>query len=89
MSILQPDSIGDGESVEAIFDDKFIDSLLEEVSNISEVTLIHFVENTMWVTFKEGSAALSALKLNGIEVNDSWREKFRFSTFHFEIQMVV
>ncbi len=65
---MQPESIGEGESVEAIFDDKFIDSLLEEVSSISEVTLIHFVENTMWVTFKEGAAALAALKLNGIEV---------------------
>ncbi|CAG0923524.1 unnamed protein product [Notodromas monacha] len=67
--VITPESLTDGGNVEAIFDDKFIDTLLEEFSSISEVILIRFVENTMWVTFKEGSAALSALKLNGLEVN--------------------
>ncbi|XP_076974961.1 synaptojanin-1 isoform X1 [Tamandua tetradactyla] len=50
------------------FDDALIDELLQQFANFGEVILIRFVEDKMWVTFLEGSSALSALSLNGKEL---------------------
>uniref|UniRef100_A0A287B624 Synaptojanin-1 n=2 Tax=Sus scrofa TaxID=9823 RepID=A0A287B624_PIG len=50
------------------FDDALIDELLQQFTNFGEVILIRFVEDKMWVTFLEGSSALSALELNGKEL---------------------
>uniref|UniRef100_A0A8C4LGX1 Synaptojanin-1 n=1 Tax=Equus asinus asinus TaxID=83772 RepID=A0A8C4LGX1_EQUAS len=50
------------------FDDALIDELLQQFTNFGEVILIRFVEDKMWVTFLEGSSALSVLNLNGKEV---------------------
>ncbi|XP_006862597.1 PREDICTED: synaptojanin-1 isoform X5 [Chrysochloris asiatica] len=50
------------------FDDALIDELLQQFANFGEVILIRFVEDKMWVTFLEGSSALSALNLNGKEL---------------------
>nr|XP_033803831.1 synaptojanin-1 isoform X2 [Geotrypetes seraphini] len=50
------------------FDDRLIDELLQQLSSYGEVILIRFVEDKMWVTFLEGSSALSVLKLDDIEV---------------------
>ncbi|TKC36239.1 hypothetical protein EI555_020301 [Monodon monoceros] len=50
------------------FDDALIDELLQQFTNFGEVTLIRFVEDKMWVTFLEGSSALSVLSLNGKEL---------------------
>ncbi|XP_015674973.1 synaptojanin-1 [Protobothrops mucrosquamatus] len=50
------------------FDDNLIDELLQKFATYGEVILIRFVEDKMWVTFLEGSSALSVLDLNGIEV---------------------
>ncbi|XP_053312664.1 synaptojanin-1 isoform X2 [Spea bombifrons] len=50
------------------FDDSLIDELLQQFAGYGEVILIRFVENRMWVTFLEGSSALDALSLNGVEV---------------------
>ncbi|XP_030058011.1 synaptojanin-1 isoform X1 [Microcaecilia unicolor] len=55
-------------SEEHCFDDSLIDELLQQFSSYGEVILIRFVEDKMWVTFLEGSSALSVLKLDGIEV---------------------
>ncbi|XP_074156862.1 synaptojanin-1 isoform X4 [Sminthopsis crassicaudata] len=52
------------------FDDILIDELLQQFANYGEVILIRFVEDKMWVTFLEGSSALSVLSLNGKEVLD-------------------
>ncbi|XP_072471179.1 synaptojanin-1 isoform X9 [Notamacropus eugenii] len=52
------------------FDDILIDELLQQFANYGEVTLIRFVEDKMWVTFLEGSSALSVLSLNGKELLD-------------------
>ena len=51
-----------------MFDDSFINLLLGELTAVGEVILIRFVENTMWVTFTDGTAALAAAKLNNIQV---------------------
>nr|CAD7588646.1 unnamed protein product [Timema genevievae] len=45
-----------------IFDDNFIMTLLQELSQIGEVILVRFVEDTMWVTFRDGQCALVAAK---------------------------
>ncbi|KAM6162394.1 synaptojanin-1 isoform 3-T3 [Erethizon dorsatum] len=50
------------------FDDAMIDELLQQFANFGEVILIRFVEDKMWVTFLEGSSALSVLSLNGKEL---------------------
>ncbi|XP_014683066.3 synaptojanin-1 isoform X8 [Equus asinus] len=50
------------------FDDALIDELLQQFTNFGEVILIRFVEDKMWVTFLEGSSALSVLNLNGKEL---------------------
>ncbi|XP_069886688.1 synaptojanin-1 isoform X9 [Dipodomys merriami] len=50
------------------FDDALIDELLRQFANFGEVILIRFVEDKMWVTFLEGSSALSVLSLNGKEL---------------------
>ncbi|XP_036599064.1 synaptojanin-1 isoform X3 [Trichosurus vulpecula] len=52
------------------FDDILIDELLQQFANYGEVTLIRFVEDKMWVTFLEGSSALSVLSLSGKEFLD-------------------
>nr|XP_015104821.1 synaptojanin-1 isoform X6 [Vicugna pacos] len=50
------------------FDDTLIDELLQQFTHFGEVILIRFVEDKMWVTFLEGSSALSVLSLNGKEL---------------------
>ncbi|XP_046955746.1 synaptojanin-1 isoform X5 [Lynx rufus] len=50
------------------FDDALIDELLQQFTDFGEVILIRFVEDKMWVTFLEGSSALSVLNLNGKEL---------------------
>lgn len=45
-----------------VFDDNFMMSLLQELSQIGEVILVRFVEDTMWITFRDGQCALAAAK---------------------------
>ncbi|XP_049845566.1 synaptojanin-1-like [Schistocerca gregaria] len=45
---------------EDLFDDNFMMALLQELSQIGEVILVRFVEDTMWVTFHDGQCALVA-----------------------------
>ncbi|XP_039084275.1 synaptojanin-1 isoform X2 [Hyaena hyaena] len=52
----------------SFFDDALIDELLQQFTDFGEVILIRFVEDKMWVTFLEGSSALSVLNLNGKEL---------------------
>ncbi|XP_069684733.1 synaptojanin-1 isoform X2 [Periplaneta americana] len=49
-------------SGEDVFDDNFMMVLLQELSQIGEVILVRFVEDTMWVTFRDGQCALAAAK---------------------------
>ncbi|XP_070494173.1 synaptojanin-1 [Chironomus tepperi] len=49
----------DGES---IYDENITATLVQELAEFGEVTLVRFVGETMWVTFKEGQAALAAIK---------------------------
>jgi len=45
-----------------VFDDNFMMVLLQELSQIGEVILVRFVEDTMWVTFRDGQCTLAARK---------------------------
>lgn len=57
------------EEEDGIYDENVTAALVQELSEIGEVTLVRFVGETMWVTFKDGQAALSAVKHKGnIEV---------------------
>ncbi|XP_027758788.1 synaptojanin-1 isoform X5 [Empidonax traillii] len=61
-------SIRSSSAEENYFDDNLIDDLLQKFASYGEVILIRFVEDKMWVTFLEGSSALSVMKLDGIEL---------------------
>ncbi|KAL9867513.1 synaptojanin-1 isoform 3-T3 [Geothlypis trichas] len=61
-------SIRSPSAEENYFDDNLIDALLQKFASYGEVILIRFVEDKMWVTFLEGSSALSVLSLNGTEL---------------------
>lgn len=61
--------VDDGEgSGEDVFDDNFMMVLLQELSQIGEVILVRFVEDTMWVTFRDGQCALMAAKKGTTQV---------------------
>ncbi|XP_041330457.1 synaptojanin-1 isoform X2 [Pyrgilauda ruficollis] len=61
-------SIRSSSAEENYFDDNLIDDLLQKFASYGEVILIRFVEDKMWVTFLEGSSALSVMNLNGVEL---------------------
>ncbi|XP_063812516.1 synaptojanin-1 isoform X3 [Pseudophryne corroboree] len=61
-------SIQSRSSEDNYFDDHLIDELLQQFAGYGEVILIRFVDAKMWVTFLEGSSALAALDLDGVEV---------------------
>ncbi|PSN48304.1 Synaptojanin-1 [Blattella germanica] len=52
----------EGANGEDVFDDNFMMVLLQDLSQIGEVILVRFVEDTMWVTFRDGQCALAAAK---------------------------
>lgn len=51
-----------------MFDDNFMIVLLQELSQIGEVILVRFVEDTMWVTFRDGQCALAAARKGTTQV---------------------
>lgn len=53
------------EDEDSIYDENVTAALVQELAEIGEVTLVRFVGETMWVTFKDGQAALAAVKHKG------------------------
>lgn len=53
-------TISDDEDIAAIVSDTFMNDLLGALSGFGDVLLVRFVENKMWVTFKDGQSALKA-----------------------------
>lgn len=45
-----------------------MNAIIQELSQIGEVTLVRFVDETMWVTFRDGQSALSAVAKGEVEV---------------------
>ncbi|XKL60981.1 hypothetical protein PGB90_008038 [Kerria lacca] len=52
-----------------VFDDDFMAELLKNVSNFGDVILVRFVENVMWVTFKDSRSALKAAAQSSLRIN--------------------
>lgn len=50
---------------DSIYDENVTAALVQELAEIGVVTLVRFVGETMWVTFKDGQAALAAVKHKG------------------------
>lgn len=50
---------------DSIYDENVTAALVQELAEIGAVTLVRFVGETMWVTFKDGQAALAAVKHKG------------------------
>ncbi|XP_055533373.1 synaptojanin-1 [Wyeomyia smithii] len=44
----------------SIYDENLMSALIQELTQIGEVTLVRFVGDTMWVTFRDGQSALTA-----------------------------
>lgn len=44
-----------------IYDENVMSTLIQELSKMGEVTLVRYVEDTMWVTFRDGEASLNAV----------------------------
>lgn len=50
------------------FDDNFMMALLQDLSQIGEVILVRFVDDTIWVTFRDGQCALAAARKGRTQV---------------------
>lgn len=58
-----------GVDIASVFDDSFMAELLQTLSTFGEVILVRFVENVMWVTFKEGVGALNAVARSPLQID--------------------
>ncbi|XP_055376290.1 synaptojanin-1 [Condylostylus longicornis] len=45
----------------SIYDENVMSGVIKELSQMGEITLVRYVENTMWVTFREGESALKVV----------------------------
>ncbi|XP_046485385.1 synaptojanin-1 isoform X1 [Neodiprion pinetum] len=62
-------AVDDGsEEMDSVFDDSFMMALLQDFSHIGEVILVRFVEDTIWVTFRDGQCALAAVNKGTTQV---------------------
>lgn len=85
--IVHNDSTQSNEDEVTVFDNSFMMALLQELSQIGEVILVRFVEDTMWVTFRDGQCALVAVKKGKTQIcgqsltmtlkTPNWQEVYR------------
>ncbi|XP_046406834.1 synaptojanin-1 isoform X1 [Ischnura elegans] len=52
------------------FDDNLIMALLQELAQFGEVILVRFVDDTMWITFRDGQSALAAANKEHVTVGE-------------------
>ncbi|XP_061517465.1 synaptojanin-1 [Anopheles gambiae] len=52
----------------SIYDENLMAALIQELTQIGEVTLVRFVGDTMWVTFRDGQSALTAAQKRSVLV---------------------
>ncbi|XP_055712177.1 synaptojanin-1 isoform X1 [Phlebotomus papatasi] len=52
----------------SIYDENIMTALIQELAQIGEVTLVRYVGETMWVTFRDGQSALTAAKKKRLQV---------------------
>lgn len=65
---------GEGEADEetSIYDEALMAALIQELAQVGEVTLVRYVGETMWVTFRDGQAALAAAQKSILHVSIKW-----------------
>lgn len=56
----------DDEDAPSIYDEDITTTIIQELGLIGEVTLVRFVGETMWVTFRDGQSALIAVQKKSI-----------------------
>lgn len=52
----------------SIYDENLMSALIQELAQIGEVTLVRFVGEKMWVTFRDGLAALTAASKKNVQI---------------------
>lgn len=52
----------------SIYDENLMSVLIQELAQIGEVTLVRFVGEKMWVTFRDGQAALTAASKKYVQI---------------------
>lgn len=58
------------EYTSTIYDENVTSSLIQELSKFGEITLVRYVDDQMWITFRDGQSALNAVKMGNIIVSD-------------------
>lgn len=53
-----------------IYDENVMSTLIQELSKLGEVTLVRYVDDTMWVTFRDGESALNAVAKGDTSICD-------------------
>lgn len=78
------DSSSNDDSIH-LYDENVTSSVIQELSQFGEVTLVRYVEDQMWISFRDGQSALNAVKnerntINGLELifklkTENWLEQ--------------
>lgn len=56
----------DDDEDSSIYDEDVMAALLQELTQIGEVTLVRYVGETMWITFRDGQSALTAVQKRSV-----------------------
>lgn len=56
----------EGDDSSSIYDEDLMATLIQELAQIGEVTLVRYVGETMWITFRDGQSALTALQKRSV-----------------------
>ena len=65
---MAPDAPDSDDEEGSIYDENLMSALLQELTQIGEVTLVRFVGDIMWVTFRDGQSALTAANKRQVQV---------------------
>lgn len=71
-------SAADDEDAPSIYDEDVTSAIIQELGAIGEVTLVRFVGETMWVTFRDGQSTLKAVEKKSITISGM--------EFHFKLK---
>ncbi|GAB0096797.1 Synaptojanin-1 [Sergentomyia squamirostris] len=67
--VIQTEEVCDEDRGEgSIYDENIMTALIQELAQIGEVTLVRYVAETMWVTFRDGQSALTAARKQRLQV---------------------
>lgn len=82
----------EGGEDDQLFSESTTNTIIQELSNFGEIILVRFVEDSMWVTFREGHSALAAASkkgavLCGLELGFQLRTKNWLQEFQKEISL--